>query len=281
MSLSRTGTAKAKDGCVISYHVYPQAGKPRLALVHSLALDGSIWDAVVEALAGEMEILVYDCRGHGQSEKRTGRYTAQLFAEDLAAVMDHCGWRSTLVAGCSMGGCVALAFGGAYPERAEGLGLVDTSAWWGPTAPQDWRARAEGAAKDGLSPMVPIQLGRWFSDKFREAHPDTMQAITRVFLASDVSCYQSSCAMLGETDLREVAQSLNSLRLPVAIIVGEEDQATPLAMSRTLHELIPHSTLKIIPGGRHLTPIEFPTEVATALKDLARRRGQGIGNREQ
>jgi len=265
---SMAGTAKAKDGCVLSYRLYPQPGKPRLALVHSLALDGSIWDRLVEALAGEMEILLYDCRGHGQSEKRAGKYTAQLFADDLAAVMDQCGWPSANVAGCSMGGCVALAFGAAYAKRAEGLGLVDTSAWWGPTAPQDWRARAEGAAKDGLSPMVPIQLGRWFSDRYREAHPDTIQAITRIFLASDVNCYQSSCAMLGETDLRETARSL---RQPVAVIVGEEDQATPIAMSQSLHELIPRSTLTIIPGGRHLTPIEFPKEVAGALKDLLRR----------
>ena len=173
-----------------------------------------------------------------------------------------------------MGGCVAIAFGGAYSGRTEGLGLVDTSAWWGPTAPQDWRARAEGAAKDGLSPMVPIQLGRWFSDQYRETHSDVMNEITRVFLASDVGCYQSSCAMLGETDLRETAKSL---LLPVAIVVGQEDQATPLAMSRTLHELIPHSTLTIIPSGRHLTPIEFPAEVASALRDLARRATEKRG----
>jgi len=267
---SRTGTARAQDGCVIAYRQYPQAGKPCLALVHSLALDQGIWDAVVDALAGEMEILVYDCRGHGQSEKRSGRYTAELFADDLAAVMDACGWRSAYVAGCSMGGCVALAFGVAYPGRAEGLALVDTSAWWGPTAPQDWRARAEGAAKDGLAPMVPIQLGRWFSDQYRETHPEIMQAITRIFLASDVKCYQSSCAMLGETDLRDTAKAIHSLRLPVAIIVGEDDQATPLAMSETLHELIPRSTLTIVPKGRHLTPIEFPAKVAAALRNLAR-----------
>jgi 3-oxoadipate enol-lactonase len=274
---SRTGTKKAKDGCGISYRLYPQAGKPRLTLVHSLALDRSIWNAVVEALAGEMEILAYDCRGHGQSEKRAGKYSAQLFAEDLAGVMDVCGWNSAYVAGCSMGGCVAVAFGAAYPERAQGLCLVDTSAWWGPTAAQDWRARAEGAARDGLSPMVPIQLGRWFSDAYRAANPERMQAITRVFLASDISCYQSSCAMLGETDLRETAKAL---RLPVAIVVGEEDQATPRAMSQTLHELIPHSTLTVISGGRHLTPIEFPDQVAGVLRELAQRRGKRTGNRE-
>lgn len=268
MSQSTTGTAKAKDGCALFYRLYPQAGKPRLVLVHSLALDGSIWDNVVRELSGEMEILVYDCRGHGQSEKRAGKYSAQLFAEDLAAVMDACGWKSAFVAGCSMGGCVAVAFGTAFQQRAEGLALVDTSAWWGETAVQDWKARADAAAKDGLAPMVPIQMGRWFSDEYRKMHPDVIEAITRVFLASDVECYRSSCAMLGATDLREAAKALRS---PVAILVGEEDQATPVHMSQTLCELTPNSTLMIIPGGRHLTPIEFPKEVSGAIRDLVRR----------
>ena len=265
---STTGAATAKDGCALFYRLYPQVGKPRLALVHSLALDGSIWDNVVHELGGEMEILVYDCRGHGQSEKRAGKYSVQLFAEDLAAVMDACGWKRAFVAGCSMGGCVAVAFGAAFPQRTEGLALVDTSAWWGETAPQDWKARADAAAKDGLAPMVPIQLGRWFSDEYRQAHPDVIERTTRLFLASDDECYRSSCAMLGATDLRETAKTL---RLPVAIAVGEKDQATPVQMAQTLCELTPNSTLMIIPNGRHLTPIEFPKEVSGAIRDLVRR----------
>jgi 3-oxoadipate enol-lactonase len=265
---STPATAKARDGCPLSYRLYPQPGKPRLALVHSLALDGSIWDGVVAALAGDFEILVYDCRGHGRSEFRAGAYTQQLFAEDLAALLDHCGWPSAFVAGCSMGGCVAQAFGAAYPSRALGLALVDTSAWWGPTALQDWRARAEAALKDGLGPMVSTQLGRWFSDSFRQAHPEWMDAIARIFLASDLQCYQSSCAMLGDTDLRAAARSL---RMPVSVIVGADDPATPVAMSQSLHEMIPHSTLTILPGGRHLTPVELPQQVAAQIKALALR----------
>ena len=261
-------TAKARDGCLLSYRLHAQPGKPRLALIHSLALDGSIWDGVVAALARDMEILVYDCRGHGRSEHRPGAYTQQLFAEDLATLLDHCGWPSAFVAGCSMGGCVAQAFGAAYPSCALGLALVDTSAWWGPTAPQDWRERAEAARKDGLGPMVSIQLGRWFSDSFRQAHPELMDAITRIFLASDLQCYASSCAMLGDTDLRDAARSL---RMPVSIIVGEDDPATPVAMSQSLHEMIPRSTLTIIPGARHLTPVEFPHDVATQLRSLVSR----------
>jgi 3-oxoadipate enol-lactonase len=263
-----TATAKAQDGCLLSYRLHPRAGKPRLALVHSLALDASLWDGVVVALAGDMEILTYDCRGHGQSEPRAGAYTPQLFAADLAALMDHCGWPSAFVAGCSMGGVVAQAFGAAYPKRTLGLALVDTSSWWGPTAPQDWRARAAAALKDGLGPLVPVQLGRWFSDSFRETHAETMQAISRIFLASDLQCYHSSCLMLGDTDLRDAARSL---RMPVSVIVGEYDPATPPAMSESLHQMIPHSTLTVISGSRHLTPIESPQEVAAQIRALVRR----------
>jgi len=240
-------------------------------MVHSLALDGSIWDNVVQELGDEMEMLVYDCRGHGQSEKQAGEYSARLFAADLAAVMDACGWNSAFVAGCSMGGCVAVAFGSDYPHRTDGLAVVDSSAWWGETAPADWQARADAAAHDGLAPMVPIQMDRWFSGKYRTAHPDVIEAITHVFLASDIECYRSSCAMLGATDLREAAKALRE-PCPVAIVVGERDQATPVHMSQTLCDIIPNSTLMIIPKGRHLTPIEFPREVSGAIRDLVRRR---------
>jgi 3-oxoadipate enol-lactonase len=54
----------------------------------------------------------------------------------------------------------------------------------------------------------------------------------------------------------------------VSVIVGEEDYATPVAMSQDLHEMIPNSTLTVIPRGRHLTPVQCPKEIAALLKDL-------------
>src|SRR3954466_2978963 len=101
-------------------------GAPRLALIHSLALDRTVWDGVVRSLEGEVEILTYDCRGHGQSPRSAGPYTTELFARDLAGIFDRIGWENAAVAGCSMGGNVAQAFAAAFPQRTTALGLVDT-----------------------------------------------------------------------------------------------------------------------------------------------------------
>jgi len=57
-------------------------------VIHSLALDRSVWDGVVDTMKNEAEILTYDCRGHGRSERRAGTFTAELFATDLAELLD-------------------------------------------------------------------------------------------------------------------------------------------------------------------------------------------------
>ena len=257
-------TFSTSDGCAISYTLHGKKG-PRLALIHSLALDRSVWDGVVEALGTRVQILAYDCRGHGRSGRPHIPYTAELFARDLAELMDHIGWESAAVAGASMGGCVTLAFGGLYSKRAEALGLIDTTAWYGPDAPKQFRERAAAAKAKGMGGLIDFQLSRWFSEGFRNGHVARVKAATEVFLANDFECYAASCALLGDADLRHY---LLSFTMPVAVIVGEEDYATPIAMANALHAGIPHSSMRVISGARHLTPIECPDVIAAELLTL-------------
>jgi 3-oxoadipate enol-lactonase len=244
------------------------ADAPRLALIHSLALDRSVWDGVVQRLEGHVELLTYDCRGHGQSPKTPGPYTAQLFARDLAELFDHVKWKTAAVAGCSMGGNVAQAFAAEYPRRVSALGLIDTTAWYGADAPAKFRERADTARTSGMRSMIDFQLTRWFSDAFRAAHPEVLKRTFDIFVGNDIECYAASCALLGASDTRA---ALGSFTMPVAIVVGEEDYATPVAMAWQLHEAVTRSTLTIIPHARHLTPIEFPDRIAAELRGLVAR----------
>ncbi len=174
-----------------------------MAFVHSLALDRSVWDGVVQRLEGEAEVLTYDCRGHGRSDRHAGAYTAQLFARDLAELFDHVGWQSAVVAGCSMGGNVAQAFAAVYPQRTAALGLIDTTAWYGADAPAKFKERADAAKAKSMSGLIDFQLTRWFSDEFRASHPDMLKRTTEIFVANDVDCYAASCSLLGHVDSRQ------------------------------------------------------------------------------
>src|SRR5437762_476331 len=95
--------AATRDGTRIGYTLIgdAKAGK-RAALIHSVAMDRQFWQPVAERLvAAGASVLTYDCRGHGTSDKPGGPYTVELFADDLADVLDHVGWPSALVAGAS------------------------------------------------------------------------------------------------------------------------------------------------------------------------------------
>ena len=269
MPRGQDDTFTTSDGCAIAFTLLaaPKASAARIVMIHSLALDRSIWDDVAARLENEAAILTYDCRGHGRSERLAGVFTAELFARDLAELLDRVGWPSATVAGCSMGGCVALAFAGLYPGRANRLGLIDTTAAYDAVAATQFRDRAAAARAKGMARLVESQDTRWFSDQFRASQPELVKRAADVFLANDVECYAASCALLADADLRPY---LRSFRMPVAIVVGEEDYATPVAMARHLHEAIPQSTLTILPRARHLTPIECPEVIASELLALLR-----------
>jgi 3-oxoadipate enol-lactonase len=262
----KEGHAATRDGTRLAYTLHDGANKERRAvLVHSIGMSRNFWRPVADRLAGDASVLIYDCRGNGASDKPAGPYSVELFADDLADLLDHVGWRSAVVGGASMGGCVALAFAAAYPARTTALGLIDTTAWYGADAPHQWAERAEKAKRDGLASLVDFQTTRWFGDRFRADNPNIVAACVATFLANDVPAYAESCRMLGSCDLRA---ALPRMTMPASILVGEEDYATPLAMAQALHRGIKGSTITVLPLARHLTPLEQPDRIATELRSL-------------
>ncbi len=265
----QTRETRAADGTCLTYAVWT-SGVPsgRIVLLHSLAMDRTFWTPVIERLANTADVLALDCRGHGRSDKPAGPYTVELFADDLAAVMNDAGWPKALIAGCSMGGCVALAFAAAYPKRIDALGLIDTTAYYGDDAPGTWEIRAKKAAESGMEKLIDFQKTRWFSDAFRQARPDVLNAAIEVFLANDVSAYGETCRMLGACDMRA---ALAGFDFPTRVLVGEQDTAAPVEMAEALRDAIPGASMKVIDKARHLTPLEVPDVIAGELASLLQR----------
>jgi 3-oxoadipate enol-lactonase len=74
--------------------------------------------------------------------------------------------------------------------------------------------------------------------------------------------------MLGDADLRHYQAAI---RIPVSVVVGEEDYATPVAMSEQIKTAVPHATLSVLSKVRHLSPIEAPAAIAEKILELLAR----------
>jgi 3-oxoadipate enol-lactonase len=262
--------ATAADGTRIAYRIWGNPDSPhRVALVHALAMSAAFWEETASELATDCAVLAIDCRGHGASDKPAGPYTVELFAGDLAAAMDQCKWDSAIIGGASMGGCVAQAFAHLFPDRTEGLALIDTTAWYGSDAVESWEGRAQKAVEGGMAALVDFQKTRWFSEDFVRDHPDKVEVPVGIFLQNDVGAYVETCRMLGRCDMRAV---LGTMNVPVEILVGENDYATPIAMAQALHDSLPTSNLTQLPEARHFTPMEAPKVVAGTIRRLFEER---------
>lgn len=258
-------TATLRDGAAMSYALLRGQGPARIALVHSLAMDHRFWLPVAERLTSAGDVLIYDCRGHGKSSRNGSPFTAEQFADDLADLFAAVGWDDAVVAGASMGGTISIAFAQRHPALTRALGLVDTTAWYGEKAPEQWEERAQKALTGGLEVLIPFQKSRWFSEGFANANPQVVDEAVGIFLANDLSAYAETCRMLGAADLRA---GLTNMKMPTKILVGSGDYATPPSMAEAMHQAIPGSTLAVLEGAAHLTPLERVDDVSATLLSL-------------
>jgi 3-oxoadipate enol-lactonase len=238
---------------------------PVIVLLHSLALDHTVWDEVILALGDRFRTVAFDLPGHGLSRSITGD-SVEGMADLVADSLRNRAIPPGTIVGLSLGGCVAQALVIRHPGLSTGSVFVDTTAWYGPDASRAWADRARQARDAGLASLADFQLTRWFSESFRTSRPDVCERLLAVFISNDIDSYEGACRALGAVDLRD---ELPSIVVPVGIVVGEDDQATPPAMAEDIANRIQRSTIEVIPGCKHLSAVERPIDIAATIRTLA------------
>ncbi|MFT4116981.1 alpha/beta fold hydrolase [Bradyrhizobium sp.] len=225
---------------------------PPLILLPGLKSDHRVWQPQIDALGSRSDVIVpvasLDC------ESIAGMATAVLAGAPERFAL----------AGCSMGGYVALQIMRLAPERVERLALVSTSARPENPATTPLRHAALALARrDGVGAMAAAGLGRDFHRAHRD---DAGLAALMVAMAETVGLdiiERQMRAVIARPDARLV---LASIRCPTAIVVGEQDQVTPPDCSRELVAAIAGSTLSMIPDCGHCASLETPGRVTAALQ---------------
>ena len=247
------------DGVRIRYELTGDPGLPVLMMSHSLGADLTMWEPQLAALAPHVRVLRYDTRGHGGSTVAEGPYTAADLGGDVLALLDDLGIQQANFCGLSMGGVVGQWLGIHAQDRIQKLVLADTAAKIG--TEEGWNSRIETVLRDGLDPIIPGTLERWFTAPFRAAEPETIARTAVLLCATSAEGYTACCAAIRDADFRS---EVKQIKAPTLIIAGREDPVTSTQDGAFLAEAIAGSTY-IELAAAHLSNVEAADAFNAAL----------------
>src|SRR5437868_9597962 len=115
-----------RKGVELVYWTWPGAAPPTL-LLHGIGNYARYWDLFADAIAGRLQLVAPDARGHGESGRPAGGYAPADFAADALAILYQLGIERALVVGHSMGGLHSINLAARHPERVRALVIVDAS----------------------------------------------------------------------------------------------------------------------------------------------------------
>ncbi len=250
-----------------NYHcrVEGPAGAPAVVFSHALAANLRVWEPQIAALGGRCRLVRFDTLGHGETDAPEGPYTLEGLARDALALLDALEIGRAAFVGLSLGGMIAQELALQAPQRLACLVLCSTTSRIPPEAGPLWDQRIRTAAAEGMEPLVAPTIVRWFTRPFRERRPDVVEQIGAMIRATPPAGYIGCCRAIMHLDLTE---RIGALRLPTLIVVGEEDQGTPVSASQAIHERIAGSRLEVIPSASHLCNIEQAAEFNRLLLDF-------------
>jgi 3-oxoadipate enol-lactonase len=249
-----------EDGARLAAVTDGDESLPSLIFSNSVGTDRRLWEGQASALSERFHIVRYDTRGHGQSSSAPEPKTIDRLGADLLAVLDHYRIERAHVCGLSLGGLTAMWVAAMHPERVSRVVLANTAARIGSV--EWWNTRIDAVRTGGMSSIRDIVLSRFFTESFRESHPEAANPFGDRLEALDPAGYIAACEVLRDTDVHPL---LPRIKTPTLVIGGAFDPSTPVSQAVELHEAIAGSRLVVLENAAHLSNIEQPGQFNAAL----------------
>jgi pimeloyl-ACP methyl ester carboxylesterase/DNA-binding CsgD family transcriptional regulator len=202
----------------------------------------------VEGLASGRQVVRYDRLGCGTSDRERPRETLTLEYELalLEALVEHLGLGRFSIVGGSYGGCTAIRYAAAYPERVDRLVLYGAFA--------HGAELAGPAAREAMSELVRRHWGlgsRMLADTFVPSGSGAERSSFAAFQRRSASATMAAdlLELTFATDVRETASELAA---PTLVLHRRNDRVIRLAAGEQLAALAPNATLVVLPGDAHL-----------------------------
>ncbi|MFJ5546548.1 alpha/beta fold hydrolase [Streptomyces sp. NPDC093225] len=258
-------TTYTSNGVRLRYDDFGPADGTPVLLVHGHPFDRSLWAPQTAPLAAAgYRVLTPDLRGYGESEVVPGTTPFEVFAADLAALLDHVGVDGAVVGGVSMGGQLTMEFHRLHPERVLALVLSDTS-----PAPETEEGKAvrhgqaERLVTHGMLGYADEVIDKMIAPYHVTGLPEVAAHVLGMMKATAPE--GAAAALRGRADRPDYRPSLAAATVATLVVVGADDTFTPVAEAASLHALVPGSTLAVVPDAGHLPNLEQPAAFNAAL----------------
>lgn len=233
--------------------------------IHGSPFNRSMWKAQVEYFRSEYRVVTYDLRGYGETTVVPGKTTLELFANDMAGLLDFLGIAAGVVVGLSTGGQIALEFYRQFPQRVAALVLADTSAR--AETPQGRQTRyelAERLVREGMYTFAEEFLLRMLAPLTIQQQPEVAARVLTMMRSTHPEGV--AAALRGRAERRDYVPLLTAIKTPTLIAVGRDDTFTPVAESELMHNSINSSELVVIDEAGHMPNMEQPGAFNAALE---------------
>ncbi|SEV95367.1 alpha/beta fold hydrolase [Natrinema salifodinae] len=264
----------ASDSATAMYRTRPDAlttdvgeGRP-VVFAHGTLMDRTMFAPQLEALRDEYRAVAYDLRA--RTDRYAPGYDLWDLADDCAALLDGINEDSAVIAGMSMGGFTALRFALAYPERVDGLVLIDTTAV--PHTDEERETFSELVDPfEGSRDPIPRELAEGstaelFGETTRAEKPDLVESwVDRWATYPGAAVYHELNSWLGRAD---VTDRLPEIDVPTLVVHGEEDPSLPPSRAEPMVEELPDADLELIPEAGHTANLERPDLVNDAIRSF-------------
>jgi pimeloyl-ACP methyl ester carboxylesterase len=243
---------------------------PTVVLLHAFPLDKRLWDDVVDAVADAgWDVVVPDLRGFGESaypeDGPDDEPSLTWMARDVLGILDRIGVNSAVVVGLSLGGYVAMELARQDPSRIAGLALLDTKASADTEEARANRLRVADQVLEAGSTaalaraMLPALLGA----TTHETRPEIVERVRGWIEEADpAGVAWAQRAMAARPDSHA---DLAALTVPALVLWGDEDTLSPRPEQESMVEALRDARAVEVPGSGHLTAVEDPAAVVTAL----------------
>jgi pimeloyl-ACP methyl ester carboxylesterase len=262
------------DGITIGYDDHG-VGEP-LVLVHGHPFNRSMWHPQVARFSPTWRVITPDLRGYGETTVVPGTTPLETFARDLANLLDHLGVDKFVLGGLSMGGQIVMECYRQVPERVRGLILADTF----PNAETEAGKKlrndlADRLLREGMGTYADEVLPKMLAPRNIRALPTVADHVLGMMRTTATE--GAAAALRGRAERPDYAGLLSRVSVPALVVVGSDDEFTPVSDGEFMHERLPDSTLVVIDGAGHMPNLERATEfndtLARFLESLQSRVG--------